>query len=105
MNHNTAEIVSVHNNADIQLVSLNRLKLHYDDPFDEKENIQPEFYEIEEILSERMNGKQLEFLVKWKGFTTRFNSWVKEEDINASQLLNQFRMRLHNEDIVKVNRG
>ena len=41
----------------------------------------PEFYTIEKVIKERGSGKNKELLVKWQGYPTSANSWIK-----ASQL-------------------
>ena len=43
-------------------------------------------YLIERIIRKRkpQYGSQ-EFLVRWKGWSTKFNSWVKEEDCDYIQ--------------------
>jgi len=56
------------------------------------EDIKGEFYEeelqpiegnrylIEKILGKRKSQDGIEYFVKWKGWPSKFNSWVKEED-------------------------
>ena len=42
----------------------------------------PEFNLVEEIIkSRKRKGLEKEYLVKWKGYGEKFNSWVKESDI------------------------
>lgn len=45
----------------------------------------PEFYKIEKIIKCRENSKtgSREYLVKWLGYPSKFNSWVKDDDIRG----------------------
>ena len=39
-------------------------------------------YKIEEILKKRKRkGGEFELLVKWKGWTSKFNSWIPEKEV------------------------
>lgn len=51
-------------------------------------------YEIEEILEKRKDedGK-IQYRVKWVGWSRRHNSWVKEEDIHADELIARYHAR------------
>ena len=63
----------------------NRLKVVSSDDQDEK------FYNVEEILEARKNGKgQLEFLVKWVGYSNRHNSWEPEENFVERSFIRKF---------------
>ena len=33
-------------------------------------------YEIEEVVKTRKRGGKVEYFVKWKGYPSKFNSWV-----------------------------
>ena len=43
--------------------------------------IPPEFYSIEKIVKTRTRGKEKEHLVKWLGYPTSANSWIKESQM------------------------
>ena len=47
-------------------------------------------YEVESILDSRLRARKLEFLVNWKGYGYKENSWVCKCNINALQLISQF---------------
>lgn len=48
-------------------------------------------YEVERLMDARKakHGKR-EFLVKWKGYSTRFNTWEPEENLNCVDLIQKF---------------
>ena len=41
-------------------------------------------FEIEQILSTRGKGKNKELLVKWRGYSRNFNSWIKASKVVES---------------------
>ena len=43
---------------------------------------QDNVYEIEKILKKRGRGKNVQYLVKWAGYPSTYNSWVKGSEIN-----------------------
>jgi len=90
-----AEIQGVNNTKDVQKVSIQRLKHFYQAQGDVTPP-QPDTFEVESIEDERAarakKGKR-EFLVKYKGFSRRLRTWVKEEDLNAPELLERWRLR------------
>ena len=47
-------------------------------------------YQVEQILDERSTGKASEYLIKWKGFGSRFNSWEPRENILDVELIEQW---------------
>ena len=51
-----------------------------------------EEYGVNEILAERRHGHkcQCQYLASWKGYPGSDNSWVNEEDLHASELLQEF---------------
>ena len=46
-----------------------------------------EEYEVEDIITHRINRRKKQYLVKWVGYPSSENSWVNEADMNAPQLL------------------
>ncbi|XP_031330520.1 uncharacterized protein LOC116164581 [Photinus pyralis] len=38
-------------------------------------------YKIEEVLEEKGRGKNKKYLVKWKGYSDKFNSWVTASEL------------------------
>ena len=47
-------------------------------------------YEVEEILSDRYLNNKQQFYVKWKGFSSKDNSWVFIDDMKCQELIKQY---------------
>jgi hypothetical protein len=62
---------------------------HYQEPAPDLVNRQPE-WEVEQILGARKRRQQLQYLVRWKGFSKAHNSWEPLSNINADQLIQKF---------------
>ena len=54
-----------------------------------------EEYEVEQILSHRTFGcqKQLQYLVKWKGYLSSDNTWEPAGNLHADDLIQEYRQR------------
>ncbi|KAK7007180.1 hypothetical protein R3P38DRAFT_3031917 [Favolaschia claudopus] len=52
---------------------------------DEKED-----FEIEGIIDSRVENKELEYLVRWKGYGSGDDSWVAAKDMNASEEIREY---------------
>jgi hypothetical protein len=52
-------------------------------------NGQPE-WEVEQILGARRRCNQLQYLIRWKGFSEAHDSWEPLSHINAEQLIEDF---------------
>ena len=52
-----------------------------------------EEFEIEQILGMKQMGKgcKTHYLVKWKGYPTSDNSWEPEKNLNAKELITEFK--------------
>ncbi|THH01894.1 hypothetical protein EW145_g6836 [Phellinidium pouzarii] len=51
-----------------------------------------EEFEIEAIVSHSGNGKRRKYLIKWKGYLSSANEWLKEPDFeNAPEILNDYK--------------
>ena len=55
-----------------------------------------EEYEVEEIIKHRRSGRnrKQEYLIKWKEYPASDNTWVKENDLHAPELLAEYRRSL-----------
>src|SRR5215471_15117883 len=47
-------------------------------------------WEVEEILDSQTHQKRFQYLVKWKGFGLKLNSWEAASDIFAPELVAKF---------------
>ena len=48
----------------------------------QKINKGDDVYRVGKILRKRKRNAVVEYLVKWKGYADKFNSWVSERDIS-----------------------
>ena len=51
----------------------------YEEELQEVDN--PTEYRIESVLQSKKKGKKTLYLVKWKGYDSKFNSWIDEKDL------------------------
>jgi Chromo (CHRromatin Organisation MOdifier) domain len=49
-----------------------------------------ERYEIEEVIDSRLRYRKLEYLVRWKGYGHKENSWIVEHDLEVPDLITTF---------------
>ena len=49
-----------------------------------------ERYKVDEVLDSRMKGRKLQYLVRWRGYGHEENSWIPEEDLDATKLIANF---------------
>lgn len=49
-----------------------------------------EEYEVEEILDSRIFRRQLQYLVRWKGYGPGDNSWEPAKNITADEIISEF---------------
>ena len=64
---------------------------NYAEPQPELIDGEPE-YEVERILDSRRHGRgrQLQYLVQWKGYSAAHNSWEPRENVHAPELVKSF---------------
>lgn len=48
-------------------------------------------YQVEAILDKRTRGKKTQYLLKWKGYSSKHNSWEDERRLNCPDLFRQFK--------------
>ena len=98
------QVRNVHNPGDVQVVNVNRLKQAYFslerqaslEPREEAGEATPgdQEYEVEAVLKHRKHKGRLQYLVKWKGWMQKWNSWVWEEDLQAQKLVEDYWRRV-----------
>lgn len=52
-------------------------------------------YEVEDIIKHRIENNKYVFLVKWIGFSSKDNSWVREEDFNSKEIIKDYFNKNH----------
>jgi hypothetical protein len=71
----------------------------YQEPTPDLVDGQPE-WEVEQILGARKRHQQLQYLVRWRGFSKAHDSWEPLSNLNADQLIQEFYcdnpMAIHN---------
>jgi hypothetical protein len=68
--------------------TIEMLKLIEDENTIEKND--RESYEIEKLLDHRLTENGYKYLVKWKNYSEKANSWVKAKDFNSQKLLDKY---------------
>ena len=57
---------------------------------DSKDEHNDEVYEVETILDHRMKGIKKEYLVKWKGFSSKDNTWEPESNFRDDDIVKKY---------------
>jgi len=48
-------------------------------------------YEVEKILKKRTNHGDNEYLIKWKGYSTKYSTWEPTKNLeNVWEMINEF---------------
>jgi len=65
-----------------------------------------EEYKVERVINSRQfgRGRQVQYLVKWKGYPDSDNQWLKWQDINAPDLIAEYQ-RENPDAITHIRRG
>jgi transposase InsO family protein len=57
-----------------------------------------DIYAVQDILEHRLvDGHKLQYLVKWKGYTTKHNSWVDASDMLGTDIIHRYFKRVNDE--------
>jgi hypothetical protein len=62
-----------------------------------KSKLKKGYYEVEKILDQRGVKNKKEHLVRWKGYDSEEDSWIKEKDVTQS-VITEYRQFLKNKD-------
>jgi len=47
-------------------------------------------WEVEEILDSRWHWRRFQYLIKWKGYSCKHNSWESASEVSAPELTAEF---------------
>lgn len=63
----------------------------YENSKEEEEEEEEQDYEVEKIVGEKIEYGVRYFLVKWKGWSEKDNTWEKEDGVDCYELIEKFR--------------
>ncbi|XP_044941709.1 chromobox protein homolog 2 [Mustela putorius furo] len=72
---------------------------------EELSSVGEQVFAAECILSKRLRKGKLEYLVKWRGWSSKHNSWEPEENILDPRLLLAFQKKEHEKEVQSRKRG
>uniref|UniRef100_A0A8C3UJ27 Chromobox 2 n=1 Tax=Catharus ustulatus TaxID=91951 RepID=A0A8C3UJ27_CATUS len=72
---------------------------------EELSSVGEQVFAAECILSKRLRKGKLEYLVKWRGWSSKHNSWEPEENILDPRLLLAFQKKEHDKEVQNRKRG
>ncbi|XP_061232971.1 chromobox protein homolog 2 [Neopsephotus bourkii] len=72
---------------------------------EELSSVGEQVFAAECILSKRLRKGKLEYLVKWRGWSSKHNSWEPEENILDPRLLLAFQKKEHEKELQNRKRG
>ncbi|XP_015756973.1 PREDICTED: chromobox protein homolog 1-like [Acropora digitifera] len=58
-----------------------------------------EEYEVEKVVDKRIHKGKVEYLLKWKGYTSEDNTWETEDSLDCEELLQEYESRLEKQSI------
>jgi hypothetical protein len=85
----TVKVRHEHNNKKEQIVHVNSLKPYFGRQ-DLQSNSEGE-HEVEGIVDWKKKGGENYYRIRWSGYTAKYDTWEKEEDVHAPDLLRTFK--------------
>ena len=52
-----------------------------------------EEYEVEKVVDKRIHKGRVEYLLKWKGYSSDDNTWEAEDSLDCAELLQDYEAR------------
>ena len=83
-----------------KLSPVSKRRIEFDEDHDgviflKKKQKREKKFEVEKIVGEKKENKQTFFLVKWKGYRPKHNSWVAEVDCDCNSLIEKYRKKVN----------
>ena len=101
------KVSKITNSGNYDLLDTNDTKLKYSYPLhklkvvNNPSDLTPESFEVEKIVSKRKDGREYEYLVKWKDCPDSENTWLKAKHFNSIEPIKEFERLLKNGVIKK----
>lgn len=98
-------VVEVHDgvSATLELVANpdDRIRRHASAivPYEVDEDMAEDHFEVESIRSERKVGRVTEYLVRFASYGSDFDKWIPEADLNAPEILKEWKRRVDEREI------
>jgi hypothetical protein len=75
------------------VVHVEQLKPYRDENLELAEDAEEDEHLVEEILQERVRNGKKEYLIRWAGYTKKFDTWEPAENVHADEILQRWNQR------------